>query len=221
MSYPFPPWTLQGYAFLTVNLVDIEKSRTFIPSELQILSVFPGKTLGGVYFSAYQSGSILQYNELIVVPALVYYQGKIGSWISHIYVDHEDSVAGGREIWGLPKEMAEFIWDENGVKVYQNNRQFCCFHHQQGFFNLSTGWRQPLIGNAFGGLNTDLLFFSSTFKSYIGLVQGHLEIPSQSPLTELELSQPMLSFKLSQLALNVNPPTVIGQKSVFHRSGKT
>jgi acetoacetate decarboxylase len=25
-------------------------------------------------------------------------------------VDNPDSVAGGREIWGLPKELAEFSW---------------------------------------------------------------------------------------------------------------
>lgn len=216
MTYPPAPWILEGYAFQTLNLVEIENCRSFIPSELEIVSVFPGKTLGGVYFSAYQSGSILEYNELIVVPALVRYQGKVGTWISHIYVDNQDSVAGGREIWGLPKEMAEFTWEKNGVSVDRDNRQLCYFRHQQGLFNLSTGWRQELSGKVFGGLNTDLLFFTGILKSYIGLVEGQLEIPSDSSLAELKLSKPLLSCKLTQLTLTVNLPTVVGQKSVVH-----
>ncbi|ACK69200.1 Acetoacetate decarboxylase [Gloeothece citriformis PCC 7424] len=215
MSYPSAPWTLQGYAFQTLHLLDSDKSRGFIPPELEIVSVLPGKTLGGVYFSAYQSGSILEYNELIVVPALVNYQGKIGVWISHIYVDNEESVAGGREIWGLPKQMAEFIWDKNEVNIYQNNRKLCNFRYQQGFFNLSTGWRQPLMATSFGGLNTNLLFFTSTAKSHIGLVEGQLEIPDNSPFSQLQLSQHIVSLKLSELTLTVNPPRVVGKKSVL------
>jgi acetoacetate decarboxylase len=125
MTYPQAPWKLQGYALQTLNAVNIEDSRSFVPPELEIISIFPGKTLGGVYLSAYESGSILEYNELIVVAALVSYKGKIGSWISHIYVDNEDSVAGGREIWGLPKEMAQFTWTSNSVSVSQQEKQLC------------------------------------------------------------------------------------------------
>lgn len=216
MTYPPPPWTLQGYAFQTVNLFDIDYCRSFIPSELQIISVLPGKTLGGVYFSSYQSGSVLEYNELIVVPALVRYQEKIAAWVSHIYVDNEDSVAGGREIWGLPKELANFTWDTDGLSVYQNNCQLCSFYHQKGIFNFSTWWRQPLSGNVFGGLNTDLLLFSSTFKSYISLINGQLKIPSESPLAALNMSQPMAIFNLTELTLIVNSPSVVGHKLVSH-----
>ena len=104
MNYPAAPWKLKGYALQTLNLIEVEKARNFVPPELEIVSVLPGKTLGGIYLSAYQSGSILEYNELIVVPGLVRYQNKTATWISHIYVDDEKSVAGGREIWGLPKD---------------------------------------------------------------------------------------------------------------------
>jgi acetoacetate decarboxylase len=55
----------------------------------------------------------LEYSELIVIAGLVRYSGQIGGWVSHIYVDNADSVAGGRNIWGLPKELAEFIWEKN------------------------------------------------------------------------------------------------------------
>jgi acetoacetate decarboxylase len=46
---------------------------------------------------------VLEYNELIIIAAVLGYKGKFGAWISHIYVDNPDSVAGGREIWGYLK----------------------------------------------------------------------------------------------------------------------
>lgn len=112
MSYPQAPWILQGDAVQTLHLVNVEQVRSLVPLELDIISVWPGKTVASVYLSYYGSNSVLEYSELIIVPAVVSYQGKIGSWISHIYVDHVDSVAGGREIWGLPKELADFEWQE-------------------------------------------------------------------------------------------------------------
>ncbi len=126
VGYPqYTPWTLKGYAISTVHLVDVDKVRSLIPSELNIISVLPGKTLSVVYLSYYGSGSVLEYSELIVAPALVSYQAKFGGWVSHIYVDNPDSVAGGREIWGLPKEMAEFTWEDNKrVTVRQDKKIF-------------------------------------------------------------------------------------------------
>ncbi|HEY9821570.1 MAG TPA: acetoacetate decarboxylase family protein, partial [Candidatus Sericytochromatia bacterium] len=105
MTYPPAPWTLQGYAIQSLQLIDIERVRPLIPTEFEIISVLPGKTVGGVYLSYYGSGSVLEYSELIVAAGMVRYSGKIGGWVSHIYVDNADSVAGGREIWGLPKEL--------------------------------------------------------------------------------------------------------------------
>ena len=71
MNYPPAPWKLQGYATQTLNLVDIDRVRRFVPPELDIVAILPGKTIGSIYISEYQLGSVLTYNELIVAPALV------------------------------------------------------------------------------------------------------------------------------------------------------
>lgn len=76
MAYPQALWTLQGYAIQTVQLIDIEQVRPLIPSELEIVSIWPGKTVGGVYLSYYGSGSVLEYSELIVVAGVVSYSRK-------------------------------------------------------------------------------------------------------------------------------------------------
>ncbi len=208
MAYPQAPWKLQGYAFQTVQLVDIHRVRPLIPPELDILSVWPGKTLGGIYLSTYQSGSVLEYNELIVIAGLVGYRGRFGGWISHIYVDSPDSVAGGREIWGLPKELAEFTWDGDRVTVRQGNQQLCSLsYNRQGF-----GWRQGLAASTFSTLGADLLLFKSEFESQFGLVGAKLDVPAESPFASLGLGQPWLTIHCDHLRLSVAAPDVVGQR---------
>lgn len=208
MTYPAAPWNLEGYAVQTLQLVNIEQACKFIPSELEIVSLLPGKTLGGIYISCYESGSLLTYNELIVVPGFVRYQEKIGVWISHIYVDDRDSVAGGREIWGLPKEMANFTWNNGSVNVSQNNRELCNLHYEKSLLNFSTWWQQGLSGGSFSGLNGELLFFKYQSKSQIGLVKGNVEIHQDSPFASLKLDKPWLTLNLQKLELIVDAPKV-------------
>ena len=208
MNYPAAPWKLKGYAVQTLQLVNIEQACKFIPSELEIVSLLPGKTLGGIYISCYESDSFLEYNELIVVPGFVRYREKIGVWISHIYVDDRDSVAGGREIWGLPKEMAKFTWNNGSVNVSQNNRELCTLRYQQGLLNFSTWWQQGFNGGSFSGLNKELLFFEYQSKSQIGLVKGNIEIHQDSPFASLSLDKPWLTLNLQNLELIVDAPKV-------------
>ncbi len=210
MPYPQAPWKLQGYAIQTLNILDIDRVRPLIPSELNIISVWPGKTLGGVYLSYYAPGSELEYSELIVIPALVGYKGKFGGWVSHIYVDNPDSVAGGREIWGLPKEMAEFTWDQdNHVTVRQGNRTLCRLNYNRQDF----GWQQWIGASSFSTLGSDLLLFPAEAEFRLGIVSSKLEIPSQSPFASLNIGQPWLTVHADQMRLKVGAPEVVGQKA--------
>ncbi|MFN6479451.1 acetoacetate decarboxylase family protein [Nostoc sp. DedQUE07] len=208
MPYPQAPWTLQGYAIQTLHLVNIDQVRPLIPSELEIISVWSGKTLASVYLSHYGSGSVLEYSELIVVPALVNYQRKIGGWISHIYVDNADSVAGGREIWGLPKELAKFTWEQGKqVTVHQENRKLCSLKYNQ----QSLAWRQWLSASSFSVKGSDLLMFTAEVESVLGLIGSKLEIPDESPFSGIGLGQPWLTVRYEQMNLRVDTPKVVGQ----------
>ena len=208
MSYPQAPWTLQGYAYQTLQLLECDRVRPLIPSELNLVSVFPGKTVGGVYLSNYGAGSVLEYSELIVVAGFVSYGGEIGGWVSHIYVDNPDSVAGGREIWGLPKEIAEFTWTDRSVTVRQGDRTLCSLkYHRQSF-----GFPIPLGASSFSSLGSNLLIFPAQLKARLGLVSSQLEIPLESPFGELNLGQPWLTVHAEQLELTVDKPSVVGQR---------
>lgn len=210
MAYPQAPWRLQGYAFQTLQPLDIDRVRPLIPSELEIISVWPGKTLGGVYLSYYGSDSVLEYSELIVIPALVAYGGKFGGWVSHIYVDNSDSVAGGREIWGLPKELAEFNWEDNCVRVRQGNRRLCTLNYNRQSFGL----KQRLGASSFSTLGTNLLLFPAEVESRFGLVSSKLEIPAESPFANLNLGQPWLTVHAEQMNLKVSAPEVVAKRAV-------
>ncbi|MCC5641659.1 acetoacetate decarboxylase family protein [Nostoc sp. CHAB 5824] len=211
MSYPQAPWTLQGYAIQTLHLVNIDQVRPLIPLELEIISVWPGKTLASVYLSNYGSGSVLEYSELIVAPAVVNYQSKIGGWVSHIYVNNADSVAGGREIWGLPKELAKFTWEQGKfVTVHQENRKLCSLNYNQ----QSLAWRQWLTASAFGTKGGDLLIFPAELESVLGLISSKLEIPGESPFSGIGLGQPWLTVRCEQMSLRIDAPKVVGQMAI-------
>ena len=211
MSYPSAPWKLRGYAIASLHLLNIDRIRHLIPSELEIMSPWPGKTLGCVYLSDYGSGSVLEYSELIVIPALVGYRGTVGGWVSHIYVDNPDSVAGGREIWGLPKELAEFTWEnDHRVTVRQNHSLLCSLNYNQPWF----AWRQWLGGSSFSKKNSDLLSYIFETESNLGFVGSQLEVPPESPFSGIGLGQPFLTVRCDRLTLNVQSPEVMGQKAV-------
>lgn len=218
MAYPQAPWGLRGYAIATLNLVDIERVRPLIPPEFDIIPVLPGKTVSGIYLSYYEPGSVLEYSELIVTAGLLRYSGQFGGWVSHIYVDNADSVAGGREIWGLPKELAEFEWNkgnratsgyENSVVVRQGERELCHVNYNP----LNFGLPLPSIsGQVFSTLSGSILLFKSEFESRVGVVGARVQIPSESPFASLNLEQPWLTFYLERLRLVTGVPEVVGRR---------
>jgi hypothetical protein len=212
MAYPQAPWTLQGYSLQTLNLIDITAARSLVPSELEIISVWPGKTLGGVYVASYGSGSTLEYNELIVVSAITRYANRFGVWISHIYVDNPDSVAGGREIWGLPKELAQFTWqlgERPYVRVHQGDQLLCSLSYD---WQLPE-WRQPLTGPSFSTLGSEMLFFEGRGEVSLRLVGGDLQVPPQSPFFSLGFYTTLSSFYCNQLRLVIDSPQVVGERA--------
>jgi acetoacetate decarboxylase len=213
MPYPTPPWMLKGHALLTLHLVDLDRVRALVPSELNLIAVLPGKTLGAVYFSRYESGSVLEYSELIVAPALVSYGGKSGAWVTHIYVDSPDSVAGGQEIWGLPKELAEFTWEPgkpSRIRVTQQGQTLCALEYGRSI----SLWQQSIAAGSFSAKEKDLLWFKVQASLQPGLVRARFEVPSSSPFAALNLGQPWLTPSAQALSLTVDGPEAIGTRSL-------
>jgi acetoacetate decarboxylase len=209
MNYPSAPWNLKGYGFLTLHLIDVTAVTKFIPPKFEIISVLPGKTIGGIALGNYGSGSTLTYSELITIAGLVRQNGQIGTWISHIYVDDQTSISGGREIWGLPKEFAEFHWQPNGnVRVQQpdqSTRILCDFNHN---WHLNF-WRQGGDFSSFSRVGTEIAQFGFSGAANLAIVGANLTVPPESPFSGIITAPPVLALRAEGLDLTVNPPLLV------------
>jgi acetoacetate decarboxylase len=210
MSYPQAPWHLYGTALQSFHAIDVEKAKQFVPLDFDIVSVLPGKTVGSLYLSVYEPHSTLQYHELIVVPALVRYRGKIGAWISHIYVDNPQSVEGGRNIWELPKQMADFSWDDRQVTVSHDNDLLCLVERSSIEVPLSLWQKIKVSADVFGGLERNVLAFQGNLEAQLNWSPFRLNIPAASPLAPIDLGDPLFTAQFNGLYLKANSPEIVG-----------
>ncbi|WP_158893666.1 acetoacetate decarboxylase family protein [Amycolatopsis anabasis] len=101
-EYPPEPWRLAGQAYLSVWRLPV--------AELPALpeGVTPVVVAGRAFVTAawieYQPPGQLSYHELLSTVA-VRGRGAAAS-ITEIWVDSEVSLAGGRALWGIPKDLA-------------------------------------------------------------------------------------------------------------------
>ena len=114
-------------------LVPLELARAHVPAGVDVVPVAPGRTAGGFLLARYEGGSTLQYGELLVFPALTRVRGSVGVWISHAYVDSPASLAGGRRMWGVPKDLATFDWADGRVTLT----------HEDGTHLMTATFPQP------------------------------------------------------------------------------
>ncbi|MGL6029107.1 MAG: acetoacetate decarboxylase [Legionella sp.] len=101
-SYPRGPYRFINREYLTVTYeTDIDLLRAIVPAPLEVTEPLvkfefirmPDSTGFGDYTESGQ-----------VIP--VCYKGKEGAYTHAMYLDDHPPIAGGREIWGFPKKLA-------------------------------------------------------------------------------------------------------------------
>jgi Acetoacetate decarboxylase (ADC) len=75
--------------------------------------VVGGRGLVGTAWVEYQPGGVLQYRELLSA-VLVRHRARPAVSIVDIWVDSPASRDGGRELWGIPKELADLTIETAG-----------------------------------------------------------------------------------------------------------
>jgi hypothetical protein len=107
--YPPPPWRLLGQSwaglFRATRPLDL-------PAGLR--HMLPPRWLF-VGLARYREGT-LRYDEFFTA-SVARSGAKIGLYVQQIWVSDARSQAGGRGIWGLPKELATFTWHDGGVRM--------------------------------------------------------------------------------------------------------
>lgn len=102
-SYPRGPYRFVNREFLIISYrTDMDALRALVPEPLEVADPIvkfefirmPDSTGFGDYTEAGQ-----------VIP--VSFQGQHGGYVHSMYLNDESPIAGGREIWGFPKKMAD------------------------------------------------------------------------------------------------------------------
>lgn len=102
-SYPRGPYRFINREFLTITYeTDMDLLREVVPAPLEVVEPLvkfefirmPDSTGFGDYTESGQ-----------VIP--VRYKGKMGSYTHAMFLDDLPPIAGGREIWGFPKKLAQ------------------------------------------------------------------------------------------------------------------
>ncbi|WP_433617964.1 acetoacetate decarboxylase family protein [Dactylosporangium sp. CA-139114] len=107
MGYPPEPWSLCGRMTVSVWAVPVAAAPP-LPVELRgaVRVVRAGsRAFVGAAWVDYRPGGDMSYRELLAA-VLVRAGIRPRVTISHIWVDSVDSRDGGRELWGIPKELA-------------------------------------------------------------------------------------------------------------------
>lgn len=109
-AYPAPPWATHGEARFLAYRVDASRLR---PPEGLELDTRLGGSVGILGYVDYRPPSPLVYREILWMPGRVRARAPDGAvvrgwWVAKMLVDHPASLAAGREIWALPKQLARF-----------------------------------------------------------------------------------------------------------------
>jgi hypothetical protein len=99
VEYPAAPWPMCGSLWLTLFRLGEDHD------ELRPAGVY------GAAFVSYEEGSPLTYSELLVARPVPGGGKGLRVTITDIWVDSPASVAGGRELWAIPKGLADFDLD--------------------------------------------------------------------------------------------------------------
>ena len=70
----------------------------------------------------YRDSPVGPYHELLYVGGFFAENGAVRPSVTRILVDGEASARAGRDLWGLPKELARFDWQDGFVRVEQEDR---------------------------------------------------------------------------------------------------
>ena len=103
--YPPEPWDLTGTGAITTWRVPVG-SLPGLPSGVRAAEV-RGTALVTTAFVRYDHRGLMAYDELLAAVVVRHGRGLALS-ITDIWVDSETSVAGGRGLWGIPKDLATF-----------------------------------------------------------------------------------------------------------------
>ncbi|CAL9349579.1 hypothetical protein SUDANB58_00434 [Streptomyces sp. enrichment culture] len=106
MTYPPEPWYLEGRLYASVWTAPRSDVAASLPPEVRPVTLF-GRAPVVTAWAVYEGDGVLRYRE-VLRAVLVRRRLRLMATVTDIRVDSEASRAGGRALWGVPKELAAF-----------------------------------------------------------------------------------------------------------------
>lgn len=208
---PAAPWRLESrFGFVFAGLAAIERVRAHVPSALAIVPVVPGFTLQVVAAARYEGNSTLRYSELLFAPALVRVAAGIGMYPARLYVDDDTSRHGGRKLWGLDKELAEFEWAERSesrggtsyeLTVSRGREPLLDYWWMPRWPSLPTRLSLPVVSM----VEAEARLWRVSAEARVRMATHHLEFGGANALDEL-VPRTGGAFHLAPVTLRVDAP---------------
>ena len=217
-DYPPAPWLLRGQMYFSLWMVPRERVLVRLDPAFELLSP-AGRVCVAACFVDYQEGSVLTYRELFgAVSVKVRSTRRPGLTVTHMWVDDERSLRGGRAIWGMPKQLARFefdspppgetfagaSWDAQGGEL------------ARGRFKALPGLLPRFVRIPLGMPNLQVLQGRAhTPKGAIHfspqLLRADWFIPVESPLASLGIvgTRPWMSGQVRDFEWNLSAPTPV------------
>ncbi len=199
MPFPSPPWQMNAQMWLSVFRVR-DSGRADRPDGVY-----------GAAFVSYEEGSPLTYLELLVARLLDARARQVR--ITDIWVDSADSMAGGRSLWAIPKDLAELELDDRRLGPTSHTeftgrldgQEFAsgAFAALPGAALLRTPFRaatSQVRPGGVGGPGAEVVApMSGSARSLPAL--GSWDFAADGPLGYLHGRAPIASFRLSDVRL--------------------
>jgi acetoacetate decarboxylase len=183
--YPPPPWRLAGRLLVALAPLRLDAARALVPAPLRLLPAWPGRALAMLVVGLYGEGSTLRYGELAAVAGPVLAGGRLGGLVTSIWVDDERSLAGGREVWGLPKQLATLRWRPGAIEV----------RDPAGVPIVHARWREPRVHVPVPAAAPFIAVLDGAVRHawlagslHLAPTAIELDIPAGSPLAPLALA---------------------------------
>jgi acetoacetate decarboxylase len=199
MPFPSPPWQMHAQMWLSLFRVR-DSGRADRPDGVY-----------GAAFVSYEQGSPLTYLELLVARLLDARARRVR--ITDIWVDSPESLAGGRSLWAIPKDLAELDLDDRRLgptshtefagRVDGQEIASGAFASLPGAALLRTPFRattSQLRPGVAGGAGAEVVTpMAGSARTLPAL--GSWEFAAAGPLAFLHGRAPLASFRLSDVRL--------------------
>ncbi|PSL56136.1 acetoacetate decarboxylase [Saccharothrix carnea] len=194
VSYPPEPWELHGRACVSVWLV---RAAALPRLPVRPVTVFGWAVVGTAFVDYRPPG--LAYHELLAA-VLVRHGARFGVSIARIWVDSETSRAGGRELWGIPKELAEF--DRGRDLAARDARGPIASVHVGA---SRSGVRLPVAGSTWQAFGDGLARTPLRATGRVAPVRATWHVDPSGPLAWLLPRRPLISVAVRRMRLRFGP----------------